>query len=75
MKYRVYLHSKAGFWEHYDGYVDVEAPTPHDAAVVARQQLRRTTFPDRPLNSWVTDKIETNQQGDTNAKTTDTTTR
>lgn len=57
-RYRVYLHSEPGMWEFYKGHVDVLAEDDTEAIKVAVRRLRSTSFPDRPLNSWVLEKVE-----------------
>ena len=57
-KYRVYLHSKPGYWEFYKGHVDVFAEDDTEAIKIAIRRLRSTSFPDRPLSAWVMDKVE-----------------
>ena len=57
-KFRVWLHSKPGMWTHYDGYVDVEAYGDANAFTKAVQKLRGTSFPDRPLDAWVLERVE-----------------
>jgi len=56
-RYRVYLHSKPGMWEYYDGYVDVSASNIDEAKRLAKTKLSRTTFKSRGPNSWVVDSI------------------
>jgi hypothetical protein len=58
MTYRVYLKSKAGMWARYSGYVDVNAGDERDAEFAAKAKLRRTSFPDRPMDGWITERIE-----------------
>lgn len=57
-KYKVYLHSKAGFWEHYSGYVPVTAENAESAIDRALTILRRKSFPDRGRDAWVVDRVE-----------------
>jgi hypothetical protein len=56
--YRVHLHSKPGMWTFYSGYVDVMAFDQAEAVTVAIRKLRRTSFQDRPLDSWVLEYVE-----------------
>lgn len=57
-KYKVYLHSKAGFWEHYNGYVPVTAKDSENAITEALNILKRKSFPDRGRDAWVVDRVE-----------------
>lgn len=57
-KYRVHLHSRPGMWEVYDGHVDVPAVNDIDAEDRAIDKLRHTSFPDRPRDSWLIDRVE-----------------
>lgn len=56
--WRVWLRSKAGFYEQYDGYVDVYAQDADDAVQRALQKLRAGSFPDRPSNQWTVERTE-----------------
>jgi hypothetical protein len=58
INYRVHLHSQPGMWEFYRGHVDVMADDETEAIKNAVRRLRNTSFPDRPLNSWVLDRVE-----------------
>lgn len=57
-QYRVWMHSKPGFWEHYDGHVDVWAEDPQQAEEKALDKLKRGNFPERGRSSWTIDRIE-----------------
>lgn len=65
MRCRVYMHSKPGFWEHYEGHVDVETLNVADAPRLAARKLKRTTFPDRGLSAWVIKRVECLGEGST----------
>lgn len=52
-RYRVELRSAPGFWERYDGYVDVWASDDDEAVQRALNRLKRETFPDRPRSAWI----------------------
>lgn len=58
MLYRVWLRSTPGFYEQYDGYVDVNAEDTDEAKEKAIEKLRRTSFPDRSRNMWRVEKVE-----------------
>lgn len=58
---RVWLHSESGMWTFYDGHVDVVVDSQAgdmEAFGKAKERLHRTSFPDRPVNSWVFEKAE-----------------
>ena len=55
LPYRVYVRSVPGFYEQYNGFVEVYAYDAIDAAEKALVKLRTTSFPDRHKNMW---KIE-----------------
>lgn len=55
--YRVWLQSKPGMYEQYDGYVDVVAPNAEQAQNAAFNKLKRT-YPDRNRGMWTVYKIE-----------------
>lgn len=57
-RYRIHLHSQPGMWTYYDGYVDVWAEDRNEATDMAKEKLKRTSFPDRPVNSWIVTQIE-----------------
>jgi hypothetical protein len=61
MKFRVGMHSKPGMWEHYKGYVDVDAPTIHQAVSKAMKRLLTGAFPGRPKGSWIVDWVRINR--------------
>jgi hypothetical protein len=56
-RYRVYLHSQAG-WEHYAGYVEVVAATDEEAEERAKDRLARGAFRERPRSSWLVERVE-----------------
>ena len=57
-KYRVWLRSKPGFYEQYDGHVDVDAESIDDAPRVALDKLRRGVFSDRNSAMWNIEKVD-----------------
>lgn len=56
-KYRIWIKSKPGMYEQYNGKVDVHAFFEEEAIKKAFLKLK-FTFPDRPNSLWVTEKIE-----------------
>jgi hypothetical protein len=63
MKVRVWLHSKLGMWEFYDGYADVIVSDVSKAFEAACANPGLTlpgggAFPERPASSWVLERIE-----------------
>jgi len=58
--YRVWMRSKPGFWERYDGYVDVYAQNEDAAVLAARRKLGGPggTFSDRGFDAWIIEKVE-----------------
>ena len=61
MRFRVRMHSKPGTWKHYKGYVDVDAPTVHQAVGRAMKKLLSGAFPGRPKESWIVDAVQINK--------------
>jgi hypothetical protein len=57
-RYRVWLRSVPGFYEQYDGYVDVVAEDTEDAKRVALRKLKQTSFPDRNASMWRVERVE-----------------
>lgn len=57
-KYRVHLHSKPDTWAPYSGYVDVRAKADFLAEDRAIDELKRTSFPDRPRTNWLIERVE-----------------
>lgn len=55
--YRVYLRSKPGMYEQYDGHVDVVASNDGAAEDAAFNKLRRT-YPNRGRDMWIIERIE-----------------
>jgi hypothetical protein len=51
-RYRVWMISRPGPYEQYDGHVDVSAESEDDLFRLAVQKLRRTSFPDRGEGHW-----------------------
>ena len=62
MKFRIHMHSKPGMWKYYKGYVDVVAPTIHQAVSKAIKRLYTGAFPNRPTGSWIVDDVKINRQ-------------
>jgi len=58
MKCRVYLRSTPGFYEQYQGKVDVFVEQVEEAIPEALKELRRTTFRDRGSSMWKAEKVE-----------------
>jgi len=57
--YIVHLHSKPSpAWTFYEGEIQVVAEDSECAKERAVGKLKRTTFPDRPLDGWVVDRVE-----------------
>lgn len=61
MKFRVNVHSKPGMWKSYKGYVDIVAPTIHQAVSRALDKLLTGAFPNRPIGSWIVDSVKINR--------------
>ena len=57
-KYKVWLRSKAGFYEQYNGHVDVVANNDNDAISRAFFKLKTGAFPDRDSSMWRVEKVE-----------------
>lgn len=57
-KYRVWIRSRPGMYEQYDGYVDVYASSEDTAGTAAKQKLKRTSFPDRSSDMWIIERTE-----------------
>ena len=57
-KYNVWLRSKPGMYEQYNGKVMVYAEHEEEAVDRAFRKLKRTTFPHRPRGMWRVDKVE-----------------
>lgn len=57
-KYRVWLRSTPGFYEQYDGKVDVFAEDTEQAKDRAFDELRRGAFPDRGRAMWNVERVE-----------------
>jgi hypothetical protein len=51
-KYRVYMRSTGGFYEQYEGYVDVRVSEDDSLFMAAVRELKRTAFPDRSSDCW-----------------------
>ena len=58
MKFRIHMHSEPGVRRYYKGYVDVDAPTIHQAVSRAKKRLYAGAFPNRPSGSWVVDDVQ-----------------
>jgi hypothetical protein len=58
-RYRVHLRSvPSPAWTFYEGYVDVWADDSEDAVERALNELRRTSFRDRPRDGWRVARVE-----------------
>lgn len=57
MKFRIHMHSAPGSWKYFKGYMDIDAPTIHQAVSRARKRLYTGAFPNRPKGSWVVDDV------------------
>jgi hypothetical protein len=56
--YRVWLRSKPGPYEQYNGKIDVTAYDEDDAVAVAFKKLKAGSFPDRNSSMWIIEKVE-----------------
>ncbi len=56
-RYRVWLRSKPGFYEQYDGKIDVYADSDEQAIDEAFRELKHT-FPERGRSMWKVEKVE-----------------
>ena len=61
MKFRIHMHSRPGIWKYYKGYVDVDAPTIHQAVARAKKRLYTGSFPSRPSGTWIVDDVQINR--------------
>jgi hypothetical protein len=61
MRFRVNMHSQPGRWKYYKGYVDIAAPTIHQAVARALEKLLTGAFPNRPKGSWIVDGVRINR--------------
>ena len=61
MKFRINMHSRPGIWKCYKGYVDVDAPTIHQAVARAKKRLYTVAFPSRPSGTWIVDDVQINR--------------
>jgi hypothetical protein len=57
-KYRVWIRSTPGFYEQYDGKVDVFAEDEEQARERALQELWHGAFPDRGRSMWKIERVE-----------------
>lgn len=57
-QYRVWLKTVGGFYEQYNGYVDVYAENMEDGVQRAIDRLRDESFPDYPRNYWKVLRVE-----------------
>ena len=60
--YKVWLRSKPGMWERYDGYVSVRAHNDEHAIGLAFTKIQRD-FPDRGRGAWELEKVERSAHG------------
>ena len=56
--YKVWIRSKPGMYQQYDGYVDGRAEDVDSAIDRAFTKLQRTSFPDRGPGMWKVEKVE-----------------
>jgi len=56
--YKVWMRSKGGFYEQYNGFVDVYAENDTDAVSKALRKLKTGAFPDRSNSMWTVEKVE-----------------
>jgi hypothetical protein len=63
LKFRVWIRSVPGFYEQYDGRVDVYAESYEEAGPRALRELKRTSFPERNASMWRIERIELLQEG------------
>jgi hypothetical protein len=61
MNFRIHMHSRPGIWRYYKGYVDVDAPTIHQAVSRAIKRLCTRAFPSRPSGTWIVDDVQINR--------------
>ena len=61
--YRVWLRSRPGFYEQYNGHVDVTASNDTEAVDHAFNKLKRDSFPDRNRSMWIVEKVEKHEEG------------
>jgi hypothetical protein len=61
MKFRIHIHSRPGIWKYYKGFVDVDAPTIHQAVTRAKKRLYTVAFPSRPSGTWIVDDVQINR--------------
>ena len=57
-QFKVFMRSTAGFYEQYDGFVEVNASDDRQAIDRAFQKLRSRAFPDRDRSFWRVEKVE-----------------
>ncbi len=55
--YRIFVRSKPGFYEQYNGYVEVYACDSVDATEKGLDKLQRTSFPDRNRDMWEVEAV------------------
>lgn len=56
--YRVHMRSVPGFYEQYDGHVDVRAHNDDEAIERAFRDLKTGAFPDRSRSMWRVVSVE-----------------
>lgn len=57
-KYWVWMRSKPGMYEQYNGKVEVCADNDDAAIIAAHKKLKAGAFPDRNASMWIVEKIE-----------------
>lgn len=58
LKCKVYIKSKPGLFEQYNGHVDVAVHSVPDAFKAACEKLRNGNFPDRTDDMWTLVRVE-----------------
>lgn len=56
--YHVWLRSRPGFYEQYDGKVIVRASNEDEAVDVAFTKLQQGAFPERRRDMWKVERVE-----------------
>lgn len=57
-RFRVWIRSVPGFYEQYDGKVDVWGENEAQAETRAFLELKRGAFPDRSRSMWKVERVE-----------------
>lgn len=56
-KYEVWMRSRPGMYEQYDGKIDVYADNDTDAIEIAFRKLKQGAFPERDRHMWIVEKV------------------